>query len=178
MKQQTRRGLLRGLCALSTVGFAGCSSLSNNAATPTPPHEYEHLRQTPTYRSDDIGLRLPKAVPRVESPNNADLIVLHGNPTISTEKVVTWLADERRVALLGDRAQQSWFRWTQSEPYRETFGDRGRSQTEPAPHLLVAAAMGTSVTTSPFSWADLPSNFELVQALEEALGEFATWTPA
>jgi hypothetical protein len=155
----------------------GCSALSNRSpSTPTTP-EYDHLRRTATYCSDDVGLRLPDAVPRVEAPTNADLIVLHGAPAVDAKQAVTWLADDRVIALLGDSAQQTWLDWTESEEYRDTFAGQGRSESDPTPHLVVAAAKETSVTTSRFSWGDLPSNRELVHALEGALSDIATWTP-
>jgi hypothetical protein len=42
---------------------------------------------------------------------------------------------------------------------------------------LVAAAIETDVTTSRFSWAELPSNRELVGALNEALDDIEVLTP-
>jgi hypothetical protein len=177
MKRLSRRDLVRSTGTISILAVAGCSALSNRSPSTTSTPDYDHLARTPTYVSDDVGLRLPDAVPRVEAPTNADLVVLHGNPAVDAEEAVTWLADERRVALLGDSAQQTWLAWTRSEEYRDTFGEQARSESDPAPHLLVAAAVDTDVTTSRFSWSDLPSNGELVRSLEEALGDIATWTP-
>lgn len=177
MARRTRRGLLQRASALSILVLAGCSALADRSPSPTLSPEYDQFRRTPTYVSGDVGLRLPEEVPRVESPTNADLVVLHGNPAVDAEEVVTWLADERLVALLGDRAQQTWLTWTQSEAYRDAFGTQARSKSDPSPHLLVAAAIDTAVTTNRFSWPDLPSNSELVQSIEEALDDFATWTP-
>lgn len=177
MEQLTRRGLLQRTSTLSILAFAGCSALSNSSPSTTPTPEHAQLRRTPTYISDDVGLRLPDAVPRVEAPTNADLVVLHGNPAVDAEQAVTWLADERVLALLGDSAQRTWLTWTRSEDYRDTFGEQARSESDPAPHLLVAAAIETAVTTDRFSWSDLPNNSELVQSLNEALDDLATWTP-
>lgn len=177
MKRISRRSLVRSAGPLSVLALAGCSALSNDApSTPATP-EYDALRRTPTYLGDDVGLRLPDEVPRVEAPTNADLVVVHGNPAVDAEQAVSWLADGRVLALLGDRAQQTWLAWTRSEEYRDTFGDQARSEADPTPHLLVAAAAETAVTTNRFSWSDLPSNRQLVQSLEEALGDIATWTP-
>ena len=173
MKHRTRRGLIRGMGALSISGLAGCSVLSNTSPPSTPTPAYDHLERTATYVSDDVGLRLPDKVPRVESPTFADLIVLHGNPGVDGEQVVTWLVDERWIALLGDRSQETWLTWTQQESYRDTFGDQERSRVGSTPHLLVATASETTVSTGRFSWSDLPTNSELVQALEEALANIA-----
>lgn len=177
MTHLSRRGLLRGATALSVLPVAGCSELLGRSPSGTPTPGYDRLGQTPTYVSDDVGLRLPDDVPRVEAPSNADLVVLHGNPAVDVEQAVTWLADERAIALLGDRAQRTWLAWTQSEEYRDTFDRQGGSESDPAPHLLVAAAIETDVTTSRFSWAELPSNRELVESLDKALDDIATWTP-
>jgi hypothetical protein len=177
MKHRTRRSFVRKTSAISVLALAGCSALPNSTPSPSPTPEYEYLGRTPTYLSDDIGLRLPERVPRAETPTNADLIVLHGIPPVDAEKAVTWLAAGHRVALLGDRAQQTWVTWTQSETYLDTFDEDARGQSEPAPHLLVAAAKDKAVTTSRFTWGDLPSNSELVQSLDEALSDIATWTP-
>lgn len=172
-----RRCLLQTMSTLPIVTLTGCSAISNNSPSPTQTPTYEQLTQTPVYTSDDVGLRIPDRIPTVEAPTNADLIVLHGNPAVDAEQAVTWLADERAVALLGDRAQSTWTTWTQSESYRTTFETRGRGEADPAPHLLVAAAVETHATTYRYSWGDQPSNDEILDALNEAMGEIATWTP-
>ncbi|MFB6155924.1 MAG: hypothetical protein ABEJ22_08505 [Haloferacaceae archaeon] len=177
MERLTRRGLVQSAGALSVAALAGCSALSEDRASTTATPEYDRLRRTATYRSDDVGLRLPEEVPRVEAPSNADLLVVHGKPAVDAERAVAWLADGRVIALLGDGAQRTWTGWTGSDEYRDAFDARARSESDPAPHLLVAAAKGTAVTTSRFSWGDLPSNRELLRSLEEALGDVATWTP-
>lgn len=177
MQRLPRRSLLRRASTISVVALAGCSLRSNGSTSTTPTADYDRLERTATYVSDDVGLRLPESAPRVEAPTNADLLVIHGNPAADAEQAVTWLADGRVIALLGDRAQETWLGWTRSEDYRDTFGSQARSEAESEPHLLVAGAKETAVTTSRFSWADLPSNRELLQSLEQALGDIATWTP-
>lgn len=169
MSQQTRRGVIQGASALALFALAGCSERPVQSASSSPTPDYERLRRTATYVSDDVGLRLPEEVPHVEAPTNADLIVVHGNPSTGAEQVVSWLAADRRVALLGDRAQETWLAWTRSETYRDTFGDQARGEGDPDPHLLVAAATDTAVTTDRYSWTDLPSNRDLLQSLEDAL---------
>lgn len=170
----TRRRFLHGLSAFSVASIAGCSVLSDDS-TPTPAPEYDTLEETPTYRSDDVGLSLPEAVPRADSPSDAALIVLHGNPSIEADQAITWLADGQMVALLGDAAAETWRGWRGSEAYAEAFDDRGRGESDLEPHLLVAGANETTVRTNRHSWADLPSNTELVESLDEAVADIAAW---
>jgi len=174
MNHPTRRRFLQGVSALSVVSIAGCSVLSDNS-TPTPTPEYDTLEETSTYRSDDVGLSLPEAVPRADSPEEAELVVVHGNPSVEPDQAVTWLTDGRAVALLGDAAAETWREWTSSDAYAEAFDDRGRAESDPAPHLLVAGANETTARTNRFSWADLPSNAELVEALDEAVADIVAW---
>lgn len=174
MDTATRRRLLQGLSALSVASIAGCSVLSD-ASTPTPAPEYDTLEGTSTYRSDDVGLSLPEAVPRAASPTGAELIVLHGNPSVEADQAITWLADGRVVALLGDAATETWRGWTNSDAYAEAFDDRGRAESDPEPHLLVAGANETTVRTNRYSWGNLPSNTELVESLDEAVADIAAW---
>lgn len=166
-----RRRFLQATTALSVAALAGCSALSDSASTPTPTPSYDYLTNTPIYRSDDVGLRLPDRVPTVEAPTNADLIVVHGNPAVDAEQAVTWLAADRAVALLGDSAQNTWTEWTQSDAYRETFQSNGRSEATPEPHLLVAAAAETTAATYRYSWSDLPSNPQLLDSLDDAMAD-------
>lgn len=174
MTRSTRRRFLQGLSTLSVVSIAGCSVLSADS-TPTPTPAYDTLEETPTYRSDDVGLGLPEAVPRADSPADAELIVVHGDPSVEADQAVSWLADERVVALLGDSAAETWRGWTSSDAYTEAFDDRGRAESDPEPHLLVAGANETTVRTNRYSWGDLPSNAELVRSLDEAVADIAAW---
>jgi hypothetical protein len=173
----TRRHLLQATGTLTVVALAGCSALSDRTATPTQTHSYNHLRTTAIYRSDDIGVRIPERLPTVEAPTNADLIVIHGNPSVDSEQAVRWLADDRAVALLGDRAQSTWTEWTQSDAYRNAFESKGRDEGDPEQHLIVAAAVGTTATTFRYSWDGLPSNAQLLDALDEAVADIETLTP-
>lgn len=177
MQRPTRRRLLRTVTALPAVTLAGCSASFGDSQTATSTPEYERLPRTAVYVADDVGVRLPQNVQRVEAATNADLVLLHGNPAVDAEQAVTWLADGRAVALLGDRAQETWVEWARSETYRDAFGDGGVSEADPAPYLLVAAAVETDVTTHRYSWGDLPSNAEILRALDEALVEIESRTP-
>lgn len=178
MENPTRRRLLQTAGALSTVSLAGCAALLDSSQTATSTPEYEQLPLTAVYTADDVGIRLPESVPRVDAPTNADLVVVHGNPEVEAEQAVNWLADERAVALLGDRAQETWLDWARSEAYRETFRSGELAAGDPAPHLLVAAASDTNVSTYRYSWGDQPSNGDIVRALDDAMVEIANETPA
>jgi hypothetical protein len=172
-----RRPLLQAASAVPVVALAGCSALSDRTPTPTQTPAYDHLRTTSIYRSDDISLRIPDRLPTVETPTNADLIVIHGNPAVDGEQAVRWLADDRAVALLGDSAQSTWTEWTRSDAYRDAFRSKGGSEAAPDPHLIVAAAAGTTATTFRYSWDGLPSNAQLLDALDEAMADIETLTP-
>lgn len=174
----TRRHLLQVTSTVSVVAVAGCSALSDRTTTPTEKPSYDQLRTTPIYRSDDIGLRIPDRLPTVEAPTNADLIVIHGNPAVDGEQAVRWLADGRAIALLGESAQSTWTEWSQSDAYRDTFQSKGRGEANPEPHLIVGAATGTTATTFRYSWDSLPSNAQLLDALDEAMADIETLTPS
>lgn len=173
METPTRRRLLQTAGALPAVSLAGCAGPFERSRTATATPEYERLRQVAVYVAEDVGIRLPEGVERVEAATNADLIVLHGDPEVDAEQAVNWLADECAVALLGDRAQETWLDWAGSETYRDAFGSEGRAAADPAPHLVVAAAVETDVSTHRYSWGDQPSNGEVVRALDDAMGEIA-----
>lgn len=174
----TRRHFFQVTSTLPAVALAGCSTLSDRTPTPTQTPSYNHLRTTPIYRGDDIGLQIPDRLPTVEAPTNADLIIIHGNPAVDGEQAVKWLADDRAVALLGDSAQSTWTEWTQSDAYRDAFQSKGRGEADPEPHLIVAAATGTTTTTSRYSWDGLPSNAQLLNTLDEAVADIETLTPS
>lgn len=178
MEKPTRRRLLQTAGTLPAVSLAGCAAVFEGPQTATSTPAYEQLPQTAVYTDDDVGIRLPESVPRVEAPTNADLVVLHANPAVEAEQAVTWLADERAVALLGDRAQETWLDWARSDAYRDTFEGGELAEADPAPHLLVAAASDTNVSTYRYSWGDQPSNGDLVRALDDAMVEIVNETPA
>lgn len=177
MESPTRRRLLWSTGVIPVVALAGCSALVDSGPSATETPGFERLTETSIYTSDDVGLRLPGRIPRVDEPDAADLIVLHGNPAVDAEQGVSWLTDDRVVALLGDRAQETWIGWTESEAYRDAFGAGGTGVGEPAPHLLVAAAVGTHATTYRYSWGDQPTNGEILDALDEAMADIETRTP-
>lgn len=178
MKRLPRREVVSRTCALSIAALAGCSNRTHDSPSSTEAPDYDRLEETSVFVSDDVGIRLPEAVQRASKPTNADFVVLHANPSVEPETAVSWLADGRAIALLGDSAQETWLEWTGSEPYRDEFGGDAGSRAEPAPHLLVARYVDSIVQTSRFSWGNQPSNRDIVQTLEESLGDLATPTPS
>jgi hypothetical protein len=169
-----RRRFLRTTATLPFVALAGCSSLPESTAPTTDTPTYEQLRNTAVYVGDDVGLSLPETVPRVSAPNNADLLVIHGNASVSAETAVSWLADDRAVALLGEHAQETWTDWARTEEFQNAFDTRGLAEANPAPQLLVGATVGLRATTYRKTWEDQPGNDEIVAALDETMGDIET----
>lgn len=156
------------------TGLAGCSFRSRNSPSSEDTAQYEHLQDTATYVGGDVDLRLPDAVPRVEAPTNADLVVIREDPDVSVETVVSWLADDRALALLGDRAEGTWLEWARSEDFRSAFDTEGVADADPDPQLLVGATVGLRVTTYRKTWGEQPSNDDLVAALDETMHDLET----
>jgi hypothetical protein len=169
-----RRQFLRTTATLPFVALAGCSSLPERTAPTTDTPTYEQLRNTAVYVGDDVGVRFPESVPTVSTPNNADLLVIHGNASVSAETAVSWLTDDRAVALLGERAQETWTDWARTEEFQNAFDTRGLSEANPAPQLLVGATVELRVTTYRKTWEDQPDNDEIVAALDETMGDIET----
>ena len=177
MLSAPRRRFLRTWSGLSVFGLAGCASLSNSDPSADQPREYDHLTETTVYLADDVGLRLPEDATSVAEPEDAELLVLHGNLAVPPERVVAWLTEDRVVALLGDRAQQSWLEVVRSDAYSEAFAAEGYSVGEPAPHLLVGVAVEDRTTTYRKSWGNQPTNEDLLAALDETLADIRTRKP-
>lgn len=173
MKALSRRRLLQSATALPFLGLAGCPTLTNSDA-PSQTPEYEHLPDTAIYVADDVGLRLPENATRVDAPEQAELLILHGNLAVPAERVVTWLTEGRVIALLGDRAEHSWLDVARSEPYREAFDSEGLADGEPDPQLLVAVAVDDRTTTYRKTWGNQPANDDLLTALDETLTDIET----
>lgn len=174
MKSTSRRRFLQTSSSLSIFGLAGCGGLSNSDSSPTQSREYDRLEETTIYVADDVGLRLPEDTTQEDEPENAELVVLHGNLAVTAEQVVTWLTEDRVIALLGDQAQQSWLDVIQSDAYREAFDSEGYAVGEPAPHLLVGVAVEDRTTTYRKSWGNQPANDDLLAALDVTMAEIQT----
>lgn len=171
MPSRSRRRLLTSAGSLSVVGLAGCASLLHSDPHEDQSRDYDELRGTPIYVADDVGLRLPDTADRVDGPENAELLALHGNLAATPAQVVTWLTADRVLALLGDRAEASWLEVVGSDAYREAFQSEGYGDSEPDPHLLVGAAIGDYTTTYRKTWGDQPTNDEIMTELDETLAD-------
>jgi hypothetical protein len=146
--------------------------MDTNSTSSSP--EYDQLQNTPVYVADDVGLRLPENATRVDAPEHAELLILHGNLAVTAQQVVMWLTEGRIIALLGDRAEDSWVEVEQSESYREAFDSEGSGDAEPNPHLLIAVAMENHTTTYRKTWGDHPDNDDLLTALDETMADIET----
>lgn len=171
MRSTSRRRFLQTSSTLSVFALAGCASLSNSDPSADQSREYDNLTETSIYVADDVGLRLPEDATRVAEPEDAEIVVLHGNLAVPAEQVVTWLTEDRVIALLGDRAQQSWLDVVQSDSYREAFASEDYAVGEPAPHLLVGVAVEDRTTTYRKSWGNQPANDDLLVALDETVAD-------
>lgn len=155
-------------------GLTGCSGITNSDPSTNHAHEYPELNETEIYVAEDVGLRLPKDTTQVDEPGNAELIILHGNLAVAPAQVVTWLTQDRVIALLGDRAQQSWLDVVQSDPYRAAFESEGYGVGEPAPHLLIAVAIENRTTSYRKSWGNQPGNDDLLATLDETMADISS----
>jgi hypothetical protein len=171
----TRRRALAGLAAALTAGTAGCSEIGHRLAgageadaTPED-RSYELLDQVGVYLAGAVDLSVPSEVETVESPDDADLLVLPDDTDVDAEQAADWLAGDRVVALLGEDAQATWLEWAQSDAFAETFGDGGYGRGDPAPQLLVGAAIESQVSTYRTTWEGGPSDDEIVGELDETL---------
>lgn len=147
--------------------LGGCAALRGDDAPDDL--EFERLQRTPVYRDDGVDLSLPEEVPTVSATNNADLILLSGEPDVDAERAVEWLADNRVLALLGDAAESTWLAWVESDAYTDTFNTEGAADSEPDPDLLVAAAFELDVTRYGHTWSDGPRDRDVLRALDEIL---------
>ena len=170
-----RRRVLAGASAVVSGAVAGCGALSGDGS----PEDltFSRLHQTPVYVADRVDLSMPDEVPTVTATNNADLIVLPGDTDIGAEQAVDWLTEERVLALLGETAEGTWLGWARSDDFETAFDERGYSDSEPDPELLVAAAVGLHVPTYRHSWADGPRERDVLRTLDEDLVDIETRTP-
>lgn len=171
----TRRRALLGISGALIGATAGCTSLPGQG--PPEDQSYDRLQQTAVYLEDGVELSLPEEIQTVDASTNADLIILPGDPETDAEQAVEWLADERVLALLGEASESTWLTWTQSETFTNAFENEGYADSEPDPHLLVAATIGLQVRTYRRTWGNGPRDRDILRALDETLVDIATETP-
>lgn len=168
MPSSTRRRILSS-SGLAIVGaVAGCTDLLGDE---TDSDEYEHLQQRPVYIETSIDLAIPDTVQLVDTPADADLIVIPDRPDIEASQAVEWVEQKRAIALLGREAQSTWLSWVDSDVYVEAFDPQGFAEGDPDPELLIAWDTGTVVTTQHYSWGSGPSDSDVLSALNETLGD-------
>lgn len=175
-----RRQCLLGLVSALPL-VSGCSTLPDALGdSPTPP-TYESLERTPVYVAPAVSLSLPDGVPRVDAPEDAELVVLPATTDVEPAKALDWLVSGAGVALVGDGSEATLRRWKSSPAYEERFEpSEGGSDSSPNPDLLVAFAVDRDyITTHRYTWGhtDAPSDEELLDALEDALTAEASRTP-
>jgi hypothetical protein len=172
MNSQSRRGFVKSMSILPVVGLSGCARFAHSDSNTTNNSpEYYRLNNTAIYIADGVGLRLPEEANRMYRPESAELLILHGNLSVTPDQVVEWLREGRIIALLGERAESSWFDVIQSEAYREAFPTGGAGDADPDPQLLVAVAFGNRTDTYRKTWGNQPDNDELLVALDERVTE-------
>lgn len=163
----TRRTFLAGTGTTLLAGLPGCTNPSRPTETQSP--DFVLLDVTATYIHDDLDLDADDELPLVSTPTNADLIILPANTDTATERAIEWLTTPRSIALLGDTAQDTWLTWSTSEEYRDTFGGAGSATANPAPQLIVAIPDNLDVHTYRYSWAQKPTDTQVLEAIEEAM---------
>lgn len=172
----SRRHVISGIGVALAGAVAGCTAFGNEESPGD--QSYMQLQQTAVYLADGVDLSVPGEVETVDAPTNADLLVLPGETAVEADQAVTWLADERVIALLGGAAESTWLTWAQSDAYRETFDEQGVSDSEPDPSLLVAGAVDLQVPTYRHSWSGDARDRDILRALDEDLTDIESRTPA
>ncbi|NHN47965.1 hypothetical protein G9464_10195 [Halostella sp. JP-L12] len=163
----SRRDVLAAAGATLAGTVAGCAALPDGESADDL--EFDRLQRTAVYLDGGVDLSVPDDVSTASAPNNADLVVLPGDPDTDAEQAVDWLADERVLALFGAGAEGTWTEWVRSDAYAETFDDGGYGDAEPDPDLLVGAAVGLDVARYDQSWSDGPRDRDVLRALDETL---------
>lgn len=171
----TRRRTLLAASSGVIASLAGCAALTNDGTEEEL--SFDQLQRTTVYVDEAVELAMPADVPTASTTENADLLVLPGDPAIVAQQAVNWLAEERILALVGSASEATWLDWAQSDPFTETFGPGGYADGEPDPLLLVAAKIGETVPTYRHSWGDTPRDRDLLRALDEDLADIANRTP-
>ena len=177
MQHWTRRQAL-GAGGIALLGsLAGCSSLLPDSSTPETP-SYDQLDVTSVYVADGVDLSLPSDLSTVSQPYNAPLLILPDETDADAEQAVEWLADDRVLALVGDRSESTWLSWVRSDAFGDHYRNEGLSEAQPAPSLVVGTALDLYVTTYRYSWDGSPSTRAVLGALDESLVKIENETPS
>lgn len=138
---------------------------------------FEQLDVTAVYVADGVTVAVPPEVSTVDNANNADLLLLPDETSADADQVVEWLADDRVLAILGDRSEAAWLSWARSDAFRDTFETEGFGDSGPDPSLVVGATIGLYVKTYRRSWSEGPRNRDILRALDETLVAIERETP-
>lgn len=176
MRQFTRRRVLRVGGAALFGSLAGCSSTPMDESDPQD-LTFDRLDVTAVYVADEVDLSMPEEIETVTATNNADLLVLPDETDVDADQAAGWLAADRVLALLGDSSEATWLSWARSESFEDAFENRGYSDSEPDPSLLIGAQIGSYVKTYRRSWSDGPRDRDILRALDETLVAIEQETP-
>lgn len=168
MRHRTRRGALRTGSIALLGSLAGCSAFTTNRSN-SKDVTIERLSVTAVYVADEVDISLPPEVPTVDNAHNADLLILPDDTNVDADQVVEWLADDRVLAIPGDRSEATWLSWARSDAFRDAFNNEGYGESEPDPSLVVGAKIELVVKTYRYSWGDGPTNRDVLRALDESL---------
>lgn len=187
-RQQTRRRLLAGLAVPATAVLAGCGGLLPESSTPTP-EPITELQDRSIYVDGSLSLSVPDVAEAVESPADADIVVLPTDTDRSNATITDWLAADRYVAFVGAGGQDAWHEVKLSDAYAEEFGEPdamgercagsggggdGESTADCDPtDLFVIERLEDISATYGFIWNDTddPSNRRYFEGLHDVLAD-------
>ncbi len=173
MRDIRRRSLLGALAAGSLTTVAGCSAFaSDDGPEDKTPKEYDFLATQQVYVAPAVSLTVPSAVPRVEAPKDATLLILPDTTDVAPETGINWLASDNGVAFVGAEGQATLVEWVESDAYAEAFDSNGFGVGSPPPDFLVAFGVDRQyISKHSFTWNDTsdPDDERYLTALEDAL---------
>lgn len=186
---RTRRDLLAALSVSAVGALAGCSDVLGEGSTPTP-RSYPVLDGRTVYVDPALELSPPATVETVDSPGEADVVVVPADTDRGPSAIVHWLARGRYVVLLGGDAQATWHDVRDSGAYEAMLGEReARASTcsagesdvggsagatpdcEPPDMILAREATEIPATTVGTTWGgtDDPTARQVFEAIAEGI---------
>lgn len=186
-RQQTRRGVLAGVAVPAVTAMAGCGGMLGDAATPTP-EPLTELRGRPIYVDESLSLSAPDIVEPVDSPGNAEIVVVPADTDRSNSAIVHWLAADRYVAFVGHGGWDTWHEVKRSDAYAAMLneprgmvercagsgsGSGGTSSDCDPLDLLVIERLEEISATHGFTWNDTddPRDRRYFEGLDDVLAD-------